>query len=91
MNQNLLPAFLRIISAAVTPVVMLSACSTLILGINAKHTGLADHIRAAAAEVRGPGMSDARRVQLIGQIQTFHRRFNLAWMAVCLLLQEVML
>ena len=85
MNPNVLPAFLQIISAAVTPVVMLSACSTLILGINNKHAGLSDRIRAAAAEFRGPGVSDARRAQLARQIDTFQRRFNLAWMAVCLL------
>jgi len=85
MNPNQFPAFLQVISAAVTPVVMLSACSALILGINAKHTGLADRIRAAADEYRRPHATRLRRSQLAGEIAIFRRRFNLAWIAVCLL------
>lgn len=91
MGQNLLPAFLQIISAAVTPVVMLSACSALILGINAKHTGLSDRIRQAAGEFREPAASAARRAQLAHEIAVFQRRFTLAWRAAWLLYGAVIL
>ena len=43
---------LTLISAAVTPVVMISACATLIIGINAKHSGAADRVRELARRYR---------------------------------------
>ena len=58
---------------------MLSACSTLILGLNSKHAGLSDRIRGAASEFRSPETSDARRAQLVGQIAIFRSRFTYTW------------
>ena len=85
MNPNVLPVFLQTISAAVTPVVMLSACSTLILGINTKHTGLSDRVRAATMEYRQQETSESRRTQLVQEIGIFHQRFVLTWLALCVL------
>lgn len=91
MNPNLLPVFLQVISAAVTPVVMLSACSTLILGINAKHTALSDRVRAATVEFRQKETADARRSQLVQEVGIFHRRFVFTWLALCALYGAVIL
>jgi hypothetical protein len=44
--------FLSLISAAVTPVVMISACAVLIMGIASKHAGLSDRVRTLASEYR---------------------------------------
>jgi hypothetical protein len=70
---------------------MLSACSTLILGINSKHAGLADRIRASAAEFRGDGVSAKRRAQLAREIAIFQKRFTMTWLAVCHLYCAVIL
>jgi hypothetical protein len=77
--------YLTLISAAVTPVVMISACAVLIMGISSKHTALSDRIRALAAELRGLSSGSPRRDLARRQLQTFMRRALLAWMAHCLL------
>ena len=81
--------FLQIIGAAVTPVVMISACASLILGINAKHTGLADRARAVAAELRSLPPDARRRVSLLLQVQLFQRRFRMTWLSLTVLYAAV--
>src|SRR3954454_4979623 len=77
--------FLALISAAVTPVVMVSACATLIIGIGAKHAGLADQARNIAAQLRGAPEDSPRRPTLRRQLRIFLWRATLAWLAHCLL------
>lgn len=77
--------FLALISAAVTPVVMVSACATLIIGIGAKHSGLADQARRTAALLRAADDDPARRFTLYRQLRTFLWRATFAWLAHCLL------
>jgi len=78
-------AFLTLISAAVTPVVMISACATLIIGIGSKHQGLSDRARALAAEYRATAADSGRRPALRRELRTFLWRAALAWLAHCLL------
>src|SRR5438309_11638956 len=77
--------FLSLISAAVTPVVMVSACATLIIGIGAKHAGLADQARSIASQYRAAPGDSARRLTLRRQLRIFLWRAMLAWLAHCLL------
>ncbi len=72
---------LSVISTAVTPVVMVSACGTLTISVNARQQHLSDKIRGAAAEIRSVKTSDERRAQLREQIRVFERRFVCTWLA----------
>ena len=85
MNNDAASGILQLISAAVTPVVLISACATLILGVNNKHSGIADRIRFALAEYRHSETQAMRREQLAAQLPIFHRRFFLSWLALCAL------
>ncbi len=85
MEPNASAGLLQLISAAVTPVVMISACAGLILGVNNKHTSLSDRIRDAARECRLAITTPDRREQLLEQLAVFHRRFLLTWMSLCAL------
>jgi hypothetical protein len=49
------------ISAAVTPVVMISANAILISAISAKHQSMSDRLRALTAEWRNPATPVTRR------------------------------
>jgi hypothetical protein len=77
--------FLSLISAAVTPVVMVSACAALIIGIGSKHAGLADQARSLASQYRADPMDATRRLILQRQLRLFLLRATLAWLAHCLL------
>jgi hypothetical protein len=81
MDNGAVAALLHIISAAVTPVVMISACASLLLTINSKHTNISDRMRAFATELRGGNCTPARREQLLREIAVFHRRFLLIFVA----------
>jgi len=70
-------AILSVISAAVTPVVLVSACGTLTISVNARQQNLSALVRAAAAESRGEKVSDERRAQLLEQMRLMVRRFAL--------------
>ena len=82
MSAGPAAALLQLISAAVTPVVMISACATLALGANNKHASISDRVRASIAECRIPSTTDDRREQLIRQLRVFRRRFTYTWLAV---------
>lgn len=77
--------FLSLISAAVTPVVMISACAVLIMGIANKHAGLSDRARALAAEYRDTPAESGRRPVLQRELRGFMRRSVLSWLAHCLI------
>jgi hypothetical protein len=77
--------FLTLISAAVTPVVMISACAILITGVGTKHAGLSDRVRALTAEMRSLPPESGRRPLVRDQLRMFMRRTSLAWIAHCLL------
>lgn len=72
---------LQTISAAVTPVVMLSACGTLTLSVNSRQQHLSEKIRASAAESRTNSVAPERRTQLREQIAVFRQRFLFSWLA----------
>ena len=85
MNPNEM-GLLQLISAAVTPVVMISACATLILGINTKHSGAADRVRDTARRYRDEAdANEERKANLREQIQIFYRRFLISRTALWML------
>ena len=77
MSGGTISSLLGLITAAVTPVVMISAAASLIIGINQKHVALADRLRTLAAAFREPDTTAARRQNIYDQIVLFHRRY--AW------------
>ena len=78
-------AVLGTISAAVTPVVMISACGSLTLGVNNRQQNLTTQIREAAKESRAHDVSIERQKQLREQIVIWHRRFYYSYCASCAL------
>ena len=67
---------LRVITAAVTPVVMISASAILISGINSKHQSLSDRVRGLAAEFRNVNTATDRKQNIRQQIRFFRRRLR---------------
>jgi hypothetical protein len=67
---------LAIISAAVTPVVMISAAAALVMGLNQKHNALSERLRALMAEFREPETTAARRLSISEQAALFQQRFR---------------
>src|SRR5439155_25099368 len=63
-------------SAAVTPIVMISAAAALILGLNQKHNSLSERLRALMGEFRAPGTTPERRENLREQVALFQLRFR---------------
>lgn len=64
----------QLIAAAVTPVVLISASATLILGINNKHQSMSERIRSLTAEYRQADTTGERRKVIQLQIVCFRRR-----------------
>jgi hypothetical protein len=64
------------ISAAVTPVVMISANAILIGAISSKHQAMSDRLRALTAEWRNPATPAARRDAITGQVKLFDHRIR---------------
>ena len=91
MDTNTVSGLLNLVSAAVTPVVLISACGALVIGINNKHTGISDRIRLMAAEYRQAETEPTRRRQILDEFPVFHRRFRLTWYALVALYGAVML
>ena len=77
MQANATPAVMAAITAAVTPVVMISANAILIGSISAKHQAMSDRVRMLTAEWRGPGVSASRREAIDRQVRLFSDR--IAW------------
>src|SRR5215470_353445 len=73
---------LKIVTTAVTPVVMVSATAILISGSNARYTSISDRVRALTNEFRQPGTSTERQSNIRQQMAIFHRRLHLvSWAA----------
>jgi hypothetical protein len=64
------------ISAAVTPVVMISANAILISAISAKHQSMSDRLRALTAEFRSAATSEERRATIAVQLRVFDERLR---------------
>jgi len=79
------PDALAALTAAVAPVVMVSAAGLLFTGIQAKNLHLADRIRALMAELRLEATLEARRRQLLEQLGLFDRRVRLSQSALNML------
>ena len=91
MDTNSVSGLLSLISSAVTPVVLISACAALIMGTNNKIMVVTDRLRHIAAEYRQAATSPARRQQILEQIPVFYRRYRLSWYAQTLLYVAVTL
>jgi uncharacterized membrane protein len=81
---------LRIVTTAVTPVVMVSATAILVSGVNSRYLAVSDRIRALAHEYRGAELTDERRRNIQQQMMIFHHRLDLVswssrilYVAVC--------
>jgi hypothetical protein len=64
------------ISAAVTPVVMISATAILISAITTKHQSMSDRLRALTAEWRNADTSAARREAIAHEVRLFDTRLR---------------
>lgn len=89
MNPGVASSLLQLISAAVTPVVMISACAALILGVNNKHTAIADRLRLFAADLRSSQASADRKSQIGEQMSVFFHRYRLTWLSLASLYGSV--
>lgn len=63
------------ISAAVTPVVLVSASALLVVGVGSKHQNMSDRVRNLAAEWRSPN-TGARRASIERQLLLLRRRIR---------------
>jgi hypothetical protein len=73
---------LKIVAAAVAPVVMVSATAILISVTNARYTSVSDRVRVLTREFRDPGTSKERQANIRSQMTIFHKRLHLAsWAA----------
>ena len=89
---------LQLITAAVTPVVMVSVAAVLILGINSKHQSIAERIRALSGEFRDAGTAAVRKAGISQQMILLRRRVtyasaaqSLLYLAIALFLATVIL
>jgi hypothetical protein len=64
------------ISAAVTPVVMISASAILIGAISSKHQSMSDRLRALTTEWRNAATPPDRREAIAGQLRLFDERLR---------------
>lgn len=81
---------LRIVTTAVTPVVMVSATAILVSGVNSRYLAVSDRMRALAHEYRTCDLSADRRLNIQRQMLVFHHRLDLVswssrilYIAVC--------
>lgn len=83
MLGRMLPALipvddpLRIVTTAVTPVVMVSATAILISGVNARYISISDRMRNLAGEFRREPVTPQRRDNIRGQMVVFSVRLRL--------------
>src|ERR1700737_5253159 len=64
------------ISAAITPVVMISANAILISAITSKHQSMSDRLRALTAEWRNAATLVTRREAIVDQLRLFDERLR---------------
>ena len=80
-----IPGLMGLISAAVAPVVLISAVAIFFSALTSKHSHLADQIRQLTAEFRRADTSDARRLAIERQMSIFERRMDALWISTLLL------
>ncbi|MBV8551116.1 MAG: DUF2721 domain-containing protein [Acidobacteriaceae bacterium] len=73
---------IEVLTAAVTPVVLVSATAILVSGMNTRYIAISDRMRALTREYRDPSSPDQRRVIISRELVTFERRIHLASWAV---------
>lgn len=71
-----MPPLIETVSAAVTPVVLVSASAVLILGVGNKHQNMADRVRSLNTERRSPATPGERRASIDRQISLLVRRIR---------------
>jgi hypothetical protein len=76
MQQDFLQGTMDAVTAAVAPVVMISANAILISAISAKHQAMSDRMRMLTAEWRSVEAGSARRAAILAQIALFRRRIR---------------
>ncbi|MBV9266119.1 MAG: DUF2721 domain-containing protein [Acidobacteriaceae bacterium] len=72
----------QVLTAAVTPVVLVSATAILISGINSRYISISDRLRALAHEYRDPACARERRVTIVRELVAFQHRMHLMSWAV---------
>ena len=73
------------ISAAVTPVVMISANAILISAISSKHQSMSDRLRALTSEWRNEATPVPRREAIADQVRLFDKRLRwITWSHIIL-------
>jgi hypothetical protein len=89
---------LRIVTTAVTPVVMVSATAILLSGVNSRYLAVSDRIRALAHEYRDESLTAARRRNIQQQMLIFHLRMDLVswssrilYVAICCFISVALL
>jgi Protein of unknown function (DUF2721) len=71
---------MQVLTAAVTPVVLVSATAILISGANTRYISISDRMRGLAHEFRDPNCVEARRATIAREMLTFDYRIRLiAW------------
>jgi len=73
------------LTAAVAPIVLVSAAGLLLNGMQTKNLHLSDRIRGLTAEVRNPALTPVRRRQVTDQLPYFAQRIRLSQHALELL------
>jgi uncharacterized integral membrane protein len=73
---------MQVLTAAVTPVVLVSATAILISGINSRYIAISDRMRALAHEYRDPNCIEHRRSTISHEMLTFQYRIHLISLAV---------
>jgi Protein of unknown function (DUF2721) len=72
----------QVLTAAVTPVVLVSATAILISGINSRYISISDRLRSLAHEYRDPACPPDRRAAITREIAAFRHRMHLMSWAV---------
>lgn len=80
---------MQVLTAAVTPVVLVSATAILISGTNSRYISISDRIRALAHEYRDPNCIEQRRVTISREMLSFQYRIRLISWAVRALYTDV--
>lgn len=84
-----MPPLVETVSAAVTPVVLVSASALLVSGIGNKHQNMSDRVRELNAEKRSHNVSTERRASIDRQIDLLSRRIRNAAIAHVLLYMSI--
>jgi hypothetical protein len=80
---------LQILAAAVTPVVLVSATSILVSGVNSRYISIADKMRGLAQEFRAPSCTRERKSLIVAQMAIFEKRIHLVAWAVRVLYASI--